>query len=54
MIEIEQYLIQNKQSLPYGEFGPWVRDKIGLSKHTVAKAMRFALAGSNPNHTENR
>ncbi|TCQ80241.1 DUF3102 family protein [Ochrobactrum sp. BH3] len=42
MIEIGRYLVEMKQSLPHGEFGPWVRDKSGLSKHTVAKAMKLA------------
>ena len=44
LIEIGEYLIQNKQSLPHGEFGPWVRDKTGLSYKTALKAMKLAQA----------
>ncbi|NKE74080.1 DUF3102 domain-containing protein [Ochrobactrum sp. MC-1LL] len=44
LIEIGQYLIQNKQSLPHGEFGPWVRNKTGLSYKTALKAMKLAQA----------
>lgn len=44
LMQMGQFLIQKKKSLPHGEFGPWVRDKSGLSKHTVAKAMKLAQA----------
>ncbi|KAB2736065.1 DUF3102 domain-containing protein [Brucella anthropi] len=44
--EIGRFLIQTKGSLPRGEFGPWLRDKAGLSTKAAQKAMRIARGGA--------
>ncbi|WP_037436207.1 DUF3102 domain-containing protein [Sinorhizobium fredii] len=41
-IELGRRLIKIKADLPHGHFGPWVRDKSGLSPATVHNYMRLA------------
>lgn len=38
-------LLEVKASLPRGHFGPWLRDKAGVSARTAHTAMRLARAG---------
>ncbi|MBZ9603950.1 DUF3102 domain-containing protein [Phyllobacterium chamaecytisi] len=41
-VEIGQYLLQVKKSLPRGHFGPWVENEAGISSATARLCMRLA------------
>lgn len=42
-IEIGRYLLEVKAKLPRGHFGPWLRDKSGLSDGMAHQCMRRAM-----------
>lgn len=40
-IAIGKLLVQQKNILPHGEFGPWIKDNLPFSKMTASKYMRL-------------
>ena len=49
ILTIGRCLTEAKQSLPHGEWLPWLNERVELSERTAQKFMKLAREWSNPN-----